>query len=87
MIDPSELPQDLVPAEYQLVRGFMAEAIAETLGAEAEPAEIERYAPVIAALAHQKVHSGNAEGPPAPLYVRPPDAKPSNDPTPVILDA
>ncbi|MEO0762770.1 MAG: hypothetical protein AAFZ09_13345, partial [Pseudomonadota bacterium] len=40
---------------------------------------------VIGQIAFERLQSGEVSGRPAPLYVRPADAAPPKDPTPVIL--
>ncbi len=66
------------------VIGYQADAIAAQLGAQSRPA---LYPPAnaIARIAARRASAKTAR--PAPLYVRAPDAAPSNDPGPVILDA
>lgn len=85
LIDPTN-----VPAHFReqglCVTGHMAEVIAAQLGAQAKPSDISDPAGTIARIALWKFANGHdLDKPPAPLYVRAPDAAPARDTPPCIL--
>lgn len=85
LIDPTAVPIHY-DAPDLCVTGHMAEIIADQLGAQAKPSEIRDPAGTIARIAVWKHANGYDLGtPPAPLYVRAPDAAPARDTPPRIL--
>lgn len=87
MIDPSAPPLDLDLGPDMVVRGHAAQAIAAPFHARAETADIPDFADRLGQRAAWRLTQPHDGRRPAPLYVRPADAAPPSDPSPVILDA
>lgn len=85
LIDPTAIPTHFSAPDL-LVSGHYATEIALQLGATANPREATDPASAIAQVAAWKIDNGFDLGtPPAPLYVRAPDAAPARDAPPVIV--
>nr|WP_074221585.1 tRNA (adenosine(37)-N6)-threonylcarbamoyltransferase complex dimerization subunit type 1 TsaB [Rhodovulum sp. ES.010] len=88
VIDPAARPLDLDLPHGAAVRGFRADEIARPFGSSFEavgPAQVAARMARLAALRAGEADFDPAARP-APLYVRPADAKPPADAPPVILD-
>lgn len=85
LIDPVAIPAHFSAPDL-FVSGHNAHKIAQQLGATANPREATDPAGAIAQVAAWKIENGFDLGkPPAPLYVRAPDAAPARDAPPVIV--
>jgi len=85
MIDPTQPPQEFRAAGLR-VTGHLADEIAPLLDAQAAPRQFHDPAAQIARVAAWKLANGHDMGsPPAPLYVRAPDAAPARDTPPRII--
>ncbi|MEM9249942.1 MAG: tRNA (adenosine(37)-N6)-threonylcarbamoyltransferase complex dimerization subunit type 1 TsaB [Pseudomonadota bacterium] len=86
LIDPADPPEDLrLPMNMQ-VTGYRAQDIADRFEARAIPRVLEDLPRRLGKVTSWKWGGGIGRGmPPAPLYVRPPDAAPPADPPPHIL--
>ena len=82
-IDPDDIPSGLGPALR--VTGYAAGRLARAPGAEARESALHDIAPRIARLAAARLADGAPIARPAPLYIRPADAAPPREASPLIL--
>ena len=86
LIDPAHTPTDLQLSFGMEVHGHRATDIAKEFDAKGFDKEAEPDPGLMAEMAEDRYLTAKAwPAPPAPLYVRPPDAAPASDPPPVIL--
>jgi len=86
LVDPGDLPSDLVLPRDGIVLGFRADDIAEVLGTAAQNAVLADHARQIACIAAARLSDGvDAKARPSPLYVKPADAAPPKTAAPQIV--
>jgi tRNA threonylcarbamoyladenosine biosynthesis protein TsaB len=74
------------PEPGTLCIGDRAAAVAAALGLAAGPEDTTAAPEAVARVAAGRIAAGTPLPPPAPLYLRPPDAAPPSEPAPVLLD-